>query len=124
MGSQCNHPHLTGVQLRQGHQEEEAAAMPTTIGSEERQMMNGDMRARALEIHWPPEFSPDDADVFAHHEVFIKAPVSTVWRHLVEAEKWPLLYPNAHDVRILNNSGGVLQEGVRFAWTTFGLAIQ
>jgi Polyketide cyclase / dehydrase and lipid transport len=87
-------------------------------------MMNGDMRARSLEIHWPPEFSPDNADVFAHHEVFIKAPVSLVWRHLVEAEKWPLWYPNARDVRILNNSGGALQEGVRFAWTTFGLAIQ
>jgi hypothetical protein len=91
---------------------------------QERQMMNGDMRARSMEIHWPPEFSPDDADLFAHHEVVINAPASTVWRHIVEAEKWPLWYPNSHNVRILNNSKGVLQEGSRFVWTTFGLAIQ
>ncbi len=53
---------------------------------EETAMINDDLAMRSKEIHWP-----DGADVFAHNEVFINAPRSTGWRHLVEAEKWPAI---------------------------------
>ncbi len=56
---------------------------------EETTMMNDDLAMRSKEIHWPDGFAPGGADVFAHNEVFINAPRSTVWRHSVEAEKWP-----------------------------------
>ena len=56
---------------------------------EETAMMNDDLAMRSKDIHWPDGCAPDGADLFAHHEVFVNAPRSTVWRHLVEAEKWP-----------------------------------
>jgi hypothetical protein len=50
--------------------------------------MNDDLAMRSKDIHWPDGFSPDGADLFAHNEVFINAPRSTMWRHILEAEKW------------------------------------
>ena len=45
--------------------------------------VNDDAAKRSSEIHWPAGFSPDDSDLFAHNEIFIKAPSSTVWQHIV-----------------------------------------
>jgi uncharacterized protein YndB with AHSA1/START domain len=84
-------------------------------------MTNGDLAHRSLEIHWPAGFSPTEADVFSHNEIVINAPRSTVWRHLVEAEKWPQWYPTSQDVHVLDGGSGVLGEGSRFDWRTFGL---
>ena len=58
---------------------------------EETAMMNDDLAMRSKDIHWSDGFAPDGADLFAHNEVFVNAPRSTVWRHLVEAEKWPAI---------------------------------
>ncbi len=58
---------------------------------EETAMMNDDLAMRSKDLHWPDGFAPDGADWFAHNEVVINAPRSTVWRHLVEAEKWPAI---------------------------------
>ncbi len=58
---------------------------------EETAMINDDLAVRSKEIHWPDGFAPDGADVLAHNEVIVNAPRSTVWRHLVEAEKWPAI---------------------------------
>lgn len=82
-----------------------------------------DMAMRSKDIHWPEGFSPDSADLFAHNEIFVHAPPSAVWRHLVEAEKWPSWYPNSRDVRVSAEGTGVLREGTRFQWDTFGLHI-
>ncbi len=82
-----------------------------------------DRAERSSEIHWPAGFSPDDSDLFAHNEIFIKAPSPTVWQHIVEAQKWPGWYPNSHDVQVENDQGGVLKADSKFEWSTFGLHI-
>jgi hypothetical protein len=84
---------------------------------------NYDATKKSSEIHWPTGFSPNDADLFAHNEIFIKAPVSTVWQRLVEAQKWPEWYPNSQGVQILNDPSGVLKADSKFDWNTFGLHI-
>ncbi len=54
-------------------------------------MMNDDLVMRSKDIHWPDGFSPGGADLLAHNEVFVNAPRSTVWRPIMEAEKWPAI---------------------------------
>jgi hypothetical protein len=83
--------------------------------------VNDDAAKRSSEIHWPAGFSPDDSDLFAHNEIFIKAPSSTVWQHIVEAQKWPEWYPNSHDVLVENDQGGGLKADSKFEWSTVGL---
>lgn len=80
-----------------------------------------DLAARSADIHWPDGFSPDTADMFAHNEIIINAPRHVVWRTLLRAEKWPEWYPNSHHVHVLgDNSNGLLADGSRFRWGTFG----
>src|SRR5215469_9610871 len=69
-----------------------------------------DLAKRTQDIHWPSGFSPDEATLFAHNEIFIKASCATVWRHLVDAQNWSKWYPNAQDVKIANNQSGALQQ--------------
>jgi uncharacterized protein YndB with AHSA1/START domain len=85
--------------------------------------MNNDVAKRSSEIHWPTGLSPDNADLFAHNEIFIKAPPSTVWRHMLEATKWPEWYANSHGVQIANDQNGTLKADSQFDWSTFGLHI-
>jgi hypothetical protein len=85
--------------------------------------VNNDAAKRSPEIHWPAGLSPDDADLFAHNEILIKAPSSTVWQHIVAAQKWPEWYPNSHEVQIANDQGGGLKGDSKFEWSTFGLHI-
>jgi hypothetical protein len=82
-----------------------------------------DLAKRSPDIHWPSGFSPSEATLFAHNEVFIKASCTTVWRHLVDAQNWPNWYPNAQDVKIANNRSGALQQDSIFEWSTFSLPI-
>jgi len=79
-----------------------------------------DLAIRSSEIRWPTGFSPNDADIFAHNEIFIQAPASRAWRHLVEATKWPLWYPNSQNVRIANDRDGLLRQDTAFEFDTFG----
>jgi len=83
--------------------------------------LNDDAAKRSPDFHWPVGFSPDDADLFAHNEIFINASCVAVWQHLVEAPKWPLWYSNAHDVHILNDQTGLLQQDSKFEFSTFGM---
>jgi hypothetical protein len=84
--------------------------------------VNDDVAKRSPDIHWPAGFSPDDADLFAHNEIFINAPCVTVWQHLVEAPKWPLWYSNSHDLHISNDRTGLLQQDSSFEFNTQRLA--
>jgi hypothetical protein len=86
-------------------------------------IVNDDLAKRSQDIHWPEGFTPDKADLFAHNEILINASCQTVWQHIVQAQKWPEWYPNAHQVQILNDSTGILQKDSRFTWETFGLHI-
>ncbi|HEX6565063.1 MAG TPA: SRPBCC domain-containing protein [Chthoniobacterales bacterium] len=85
--------------------------------------IKADLAKRTQDVHWPSGFSPDEATLFAHNEVFIKASCATVWRHLVDAQNWPKWYPNAEDVKIANNQSGALQQDSIFEWSTFSLPI-
>jgi len=86
--------------------------------------MSEDLANRSKEIHWPAGFDPLKADLFSHNELFINASCERVWKHIVEAPKWPQWYPNSKDVHIINGGGSVLNEGSMFRWTTFGLPIE
>ena len=74
------------------------SAVSQTVAS-----ITDDAAKRSSEIHWPAGLSSDNADLFAHNEIFIKAPSSRVWQHIIEAPKWPEWYPNSHDVQIVND---------------------
>ncbi|MGB6307611.1 MAG: SRPBCC family protein [Steroidobacteraceae bacterium] len=82
-----------------------------------------DLAHRSPDIHWPPGFLPESADMFSYSEIMINANYSTVWRHLVAASHWPEWYPNAHDVRLPDIERGILREHTRFEWNTFGVHI-
>ena len=82
-----------------------------------------DLAARSSEIRWPQAFTPADADLFAHNEIDVSAPCSVIWSHLVHAAKWPEWYPNSKDVKVVNSSTGILNEGAKFDWQTFGLTV-
>jgi hypothetical protein len=85
--------------------------------------MKDDLANRSLDIHWPKGFTPADADLFSHNELFINASCQHVWRHIVEAGKWPEWYPNAKAVQVLGGSS-VLEDNSVFRWTTFGLPLE
>jgi uncharacterized protein YndB with AHSA1/START domain len=95
----------------------EASSQPTMT-------MKDDLANRSPDIHWPPEFDPLKADLFAHNELLIDASCERVWQHIIEAPKWPQWYPNARDVSIVSGSNPVLEVGTAFRWTTFGLTIE
>jgi hypothetical protein len=80
-----------------------------------------DFAQRSPDIHWPAGFTPRDADLFAHDEIMIGAPCERIWRHILEAAKWPSWYSNAKDVRI--GGDGVLHADSHFIWNTFGLEV-
>jgi hypothetical protein len=84
--------------------------------------MHEDFENRSPDIRWPKGFSPEEADLFAHNQMFIAASPGRVWQHLVEAPLWPRWYPNSHSVRLADGSH-TLKAGSAFSWTTLGLDI-
>jgi uncharacterized protein YndB with AHSA1/START domain len=85
---------------------------------------NGDGAQRSKQIHWPDGFHPEQADLFAHNEIVIRASCEKVFASLVDAPEWPSWYPNSHNVKLLNSPDGKLHEGTRFSWDTFNVAIE
>jgi uncharacterized protein YndB with AHSA1/START domain len=85
--------------------------------------MKDDLANHSRDIHWPKGFTPAEADLFSHNEVLINASCERVWRHIVEATKWPQWYPNAKAVQVLGD-GAVLESNRVFRWTTFGLPLE
>jgi hypothetical protein len=83
-----------------------------------------DLARRSPEIHWPASVVPERANVFSHNEISIDPSCSTVWSHLVAAPQWPNWYPNAQDVRVMDDRSGLLTPRSRFEWITFGSHIQ
>ena len=76
------------------------------------------------QIRWPAGFAPSEADLFARNHIWIAASPTTVWRHLVEAPRWPEWYPNAHNVRITTGTGRTeLAPGAGFEFDTFSLHV-
>jgi hypothetical protein len=85
--------------------------------------MSRDLANRSPDIHWPEGFSADQADLFSHNELHIAASCERVWKHIVEATKWPQWYPNSKAVQIIGG-GDELNAGSVFRWTTFGLPLE
>jgi hypothetical protein len=73
---------------------------------------------KPAEMHWPPGFLPQNADVFSHAEVVIQASPSTVWRYLVAAEQWPTWYRSVRTVKV-RDAGHTLRLGSIFTWDRF-----
>jgi hypothetical protein len=74
--------------------------------------MKHDLAAQSSQIHWPEGFSPESADLFSHNELVI-----------IDAEKWPLWYPNSKDVALLGGAE-VLGGATIWRWNTFWLPIE
>lgn len=87
-------------------------------------MTKADFEARSHAINWARGFAPANADLFAHNSILIRAPREHVWQLLLQAERWPSWYPNAHDVAVRGSEDGTLQPGSVFTWTTFGIWLE
>jgi Polyketide cyclase / dehydrase and lipid transport len=88
--------------------------------------MKNDLANRSLDINWPKGFTPAEAELFSHNELLINASCERVWRHIVEATKWPEWYPNSKNVQILGDQDqdSVLKSDSVFRWTTFNLPLE
>ena len=62
--------------------------------------MKDDLAHRSTDIHWPAGFEPENADLFAHNDLIINASCERIWKHVIEASRWPIWYPNSKDVEI------------------------
>lgn len=93
---------------------------PSTYGQEPKAMSRtDDPGQRNSDIYWPKNLRPETSDAFAHNQIFINAPCSTIWMHLIEAPDWPSWYSNSRNVRIVRGDPKRLGIGSRFLWTTF-----
>ena len=92
-----------------------AQAAPSVDRSQEYQAMSmkDDLAHRSPNIRWPTGFEPDKADLFAHNDLIIDASCERVWKHIVEATRWPTWYPNSKDVEI-RGGDPVLKDGTVF----------
>src|ERR1700761_8562238 len=82
-----------------------------------------DLKRANPNIHWPGGFSPKTADLYAHNEIMIDAPVSVVFRHIQEAEKWPGWYSNSQHV-VVHSDDKLLKKDTEWDWDTFGVHIK
>src|ERR1700730_12519267 len=109
------------VECGRGRAATGCAAKP--IKKEIRMTMKHDLAARSSQIHWPEGFDPESADLFSHNELVIQASCDTIWSQIIDAEKWPLWYPNSKDVALLGGAK-VLGDDTIWRWNTFGLPIE
>lgn len=85
--------------------------------------MQDDLANRSPDINWPEGFAPSTADLFSHNSCLINASCEAVWRHIVDAARWPEWYPNASNIQWLGHATA-LGDDVRWRWTTFGIDIE
>ena len=81
-------------------------------------MMQQDLANRLPNIHWPPDFSPDQADYFAHNDLYIAAPCEKVWQKFVAVTQWPQWFVLCKKVEIISGGSDELQQGTVFRWTS------
>jgi len=75
-------------------------------------------------IHWPERHHPDVSGVHVKNHLEIQLSPRAVWDRLIHAKDWPEWYPNAANVRLLNDDGDALKLGTQFRWKTFGMNIE
>lgn len=81
------------------------------------------MAARVSEFAWPEGLSPNRVPVWVRNVALIDARADIIWSYLVRAERWPLWYPYARNVRI-SDSRGELHAGCRFEWCSVGVNVR
>ena len=59
------------------------------------------------------------AQVIAHHEVYIEAPLEEVWQLHVDVNSWPSWHTDITDAHL----DGPLAPGVSFDWTSYGFSV-
>ncbi len=72
---------------------------------------------------WPLAYRPERAHFHVVNELVTATPRATLWRRLVDAENWPMLYANAKRVEITSGRK-LLEAGAAFAWTSFSLRLK
>lgn len=76
-------------------------------------------------IYWPEGFAPGFTDNFVSNETIIAGlAVETIWPLLSQPFLWPDYYKNAADIRFYDSKGPVLEDGVRFYFSTFGFPVE
>jgi len=75
-----------------------------------------DLAHRSPDIHWPGGFEPEKADLFAHNDLIINASCERVWRHIIDANRWPAWYPNSKDVEILDGYAPGAKPSFYHSW--------
>jgi hypothetical protein len=86
------------------------------VPAHQRLTLNGDGALRDQQIHWPKEFEPEQADLFAHNEIHIQAGCAVVFSNLVGAEAWPSWYSSSKNVKVLNTPDHRLRKNTRIYW--------
>ena len=76
-------------------------------------------------IIWPEGYVPGFCDNFASNEVIVAGlSVTEIWPLLNTPSLWPTYYKNSADVRFYNEKGPMLEQDVRFYFTTFGFPVE
>ncbi|WP_380178046.1 SRPBCC domain-containing protein [Kalamiella sp. sgz302252] len=76
-------------------------------------------------IIWPEGYIPGFCDNFASNEVIMAGlSVKEIWPLLNTPSLWPTYYKNSADIRFYNKKGPMLEQDVRFYFTTFGFPVE
>lgn len=77
------------------------------------------------DIVWPAGYVPGFTDNFCSNEVIVTGlTTAALWPFLNEPERWPTYYRNSADVRFHDGKGPMLEQGVRFFFSTFGFPVE
>lgn len=70
-------------------------------------------------VNWPQQYDPRISAIYALNDIDIKAPPTTVWQLLVDAQNWSSYFPPEDQVRILSGESE-LQLGTHYSRVTVG----
>ena len=77
------------------------------------------------EIFWPEGYLPGTTENFVSNETIVAdLRAIEIWPFLENALLWPTYYANAADVRFYDAKGPILEDSVRFFFSTFGFPVE
>jgi hypothetical protein len=78
-----------------------------------------ELAKKSPDIHRPVGYTPEQSPIFAHTEMDINAPASTVWKNLILAEHWPHWWLDTMTVHVSGDSDA-LHQSTKFDWLVAG----
>jgi len=76
-------------------------------------------------IIWPDAYLPGFTENFASNEVIVAGlAAADIWPLLSTPSRWPTYYANSANVRIHDDKGPELADGVQFYFETFGFPVE